>query len=127
MTSNNITENKSNLTFEEIIAELEKITMQLEQGTMPLNQAVETYTSGIELKNIAEQQLKNAYIKLQSVQESREISQFRERFANLLGSFQEEVIKSLDKKSTIDNAKEMTSKFLENLIGLYELYIKSIN
>ncbi len=104
---------KKNLTFEDIIGELEEITTQLERGAMPLNQAVDTYTKGIELKNTADQQLRDAYLKLQSVQEHKEISKFRESVALLFGNLREESIKLLNDKVDKNSIDTELSKFVE--------------
>ncbi|QEK38059.1 exodeoxyribonuclease VII small subunit [Candidatus Cytomitobacter indipagum] len=111
--------NISNMSFEEIIMKLEQITTKLESGSMPLDQAVETYTSGIELKKTAEKQLKNAYLKLQSVQESAIVSKFREQFVILLENFQNSIIQSLESKDSESSIKAKNKEFLSNLIEIY--------
>ncbi len=110
--------NNKNITFEEIITELENISLQLEKGSMPLNKAVQSYTKGIELKSIADKQLKDAYLQLQSVQENKEISKFREQTGLLFSNLKNMVIKSLDndgEKIDIDSILDMFKEDFKNL------------
>lgn len=116
---NKTRDNLNKMSFEEIIAKIEDITAKLESGSMPLNQAVETYTYGIELKKVAEKQLKSAYLKLQYVQENKAITQFREQLCQLLEQFQNATIKSLEAKEQIATIKTINEEFFSDLSKIY--------
>ena len=53
--------------FEKAIEELENIINRLEEGDVPLDDTIKLYERGAELKNLCENKLKSAEIKIKKI------------------------------------------------------------
>ena len=60
-----------NLSFEEALKELEEIVNSLERGDVSLEDAIEAYERGSILKNQCEKRLKEAKMKVEKIQSSK--------------------------------------------------------
>lgn len=56
-----------NTSFEKALAELEGIVSDLESGKAPLAESIEKYERGIALKNLCEQKLAEARMKIEKI------------------------------------------------------------
>ena len=76
MTKNNKEKNLEQITFEEAIKELENIVDDLERGEVSLEEAVSAYERGSKLKNICQERLNDARMKVEKIKqdESGQIS-----------------------------------------------------
>ena len=76
MTKNNKEKNLEQITFEEAIKELENIVDDLERGEVSLDEAVSAYERGSKLKNICQERLNDARMKVEKIKqdESGQIS-----------------------------------------------------
>ncbi len=59
------------LSFEEALNELEQIVNSLERGDVSLEDAIKAYERGSELKNQCERRLKEAKMKVEKIQASK--------------------------------------------------------
>ena len=65
------------INFEKAIEELESIINRLEEGDVPLDDTIKLYERGAELKNLCENKLKSAEIKIKKINQkttTKEIS-----------------------------------------------------
>lgn len=60
-------ENIENLSFEEAMEKLELIVRQLEEGKIPLEEAITAFEKGSKLKEICEEKLKQAQLKIEKL------------------------------------------------------------
>ena len=60
-----------NLSFEEALNELEEIVNSLERGDVSLEDAIKAYERGSDLKNQCEQRLKEAKMKVEKIEASK--------------------------------------------------------
>ena len=76
MKKNNKEKNLEQITFEEAIKELENIVDDLERGEVSLEEAVSAYERGSKLKNICQERLNDARMKVEKIKqdESGQIS-----------------------------------------------------
>ena len=64
--------NNKNLSFEQSLKMLEDIVDQLESGEIDLEKSVQLYEKGMELKNICEQRLKEAKLRIENIKDENE-------------------------------------------------------
>ena len=57
-----------NLSFEDAIAQLETIVRELESGKIKLDDAVSAYTKAVKLKQLCENKLKSAQLKIEKIE-----------------------------------------------------------
>ena len=69
MTKNNKEKNLEQITFEEAIKELENIVDDLERGEVSLEEAVSAYERGSKLKNICQERLNDARMKVEKIKQ----------------------------------------------------------
>ena len=62
------TEEIKNLSFEEALARLENIVRELEAGRIKLDDAVTAYEQAVALKNLCEQKLQSAKLKIEKIE-----------------------------------------------------------
>jgi exodeoxyribonuclease VII small subunit len=62
-----MSEDLSNLSFEQALQELEKIVRHLESGDIPLEDSISSYERGVTLKKHCEEKLKNAQLKIEKI------------------------------------------------------------
>ena len=65
------------INFEKALEELENIINRLEEGDVPLDDTIKLYERGAELKNLCENKLKSAEIKIKKINQkttTKEIS-----------------------------------------------------
>ncbi|QEK39036.1 exodeoxyribonuclease VII small subunit [Candidatus Nesciobacter abundans] len=99
--------NKKELSFEDKIKELENIKNKLESGDLPLNKAVSTYEKGIYLAKEAENELRNAEIKVDSIKEEEsEFSEIKKQISSEFKKAQSKIFESLDSSLTDLNLSE---------------------
>ncbi|USO00644.1 MAG: exodeoxyribonuclease VII small subunit [Alphaproteobacteria bacterium] len=113
------------VSFEEIINELEKITTQLESGSMVLEDAVNAYTNGIKLKELADTKLKDAYLRLQSVKENENLTKFRSGIVSLWENLQSSSIEGFKNGSAANDIEKLLEEFKQDYIKLYQLTLES--
>ena len=68
----NNTEEYENLTFEESLRALEEIVDELDSGSIDLDKAVEAYEKGTQLKFHCEQKLKEAKLRIEKIEISKD-------------------------------------------------------
>lgn len=57
------------MTFEDAISRMKDISSELDKPDLPLQKAVELYTEAVELEKICSDELKNARLSLEKVEE----------------------------------------------------------
>ena len=115
--------NNKIMEFEDLVSELEKIISKLEEGSLSLSEAVESYLKGLDMKNEAEKQLKSAYLKLQSVKESSEVSKFRQGITVHIENLQNKTIELLKNNANVD---ELNKALLEINTKICDLYTECL-
>ena len=59
--------NLDDLSFEEAMVQLENIVRELESGRIKLDEAVSAYEKAVKLKQLCEEKLKNAQLKIEKL------------------------------------------------------------
>lgn len=63
-------EELENLSFEEALAQLENIVRELESGRIKLDDAISAYEKAVALKQLCENKLKSAQLKIEKIEVS---------------------------------------------------------